>query len=189
MTWQERACPQIGLGTGIELDAFRRMLLHYAVYSTALAFAAGLFNCTIVLEEPTYVLLPDTTGHTHIVDQSLLVANVSLGTTTILRGYSAWLRTQLIINGSSLNALVPNMQWPPNVTESWDLEGAVQDVTTGIFHGLMHREHGWMRNGTYKYYGSLHGYCALDDTSQALAFFSPRRLRNVRPQHRSRSVV
>lgn len=105
------------------------------------------------------------TGQTHIIDQSMLVVNVTVGSETVLRGYNAWTYSELIINGSSLDALVPNVQTPPAVSASWDVEGAIQDTETGIFHALVHREHGWMRNGTYKYYGEPLRYrsCAWPD--------------------------
>lgn len=86
----------------------------------------------------------------------MLVVNVSLsdGSTT-LRGYNALTRTQLVIDGPSLSSLAPEPL--ANVTASWDVEGAFQDSATGLFHGLMHREHGWLLNAsdwsTYRYNG------------------------------------
>jgi hypothetical protein len=132
------------------------MIVSIMVCSTAVSFPFS-----VSLAEPAYVILPDTSGQTHIIDQSMLVVNVTEGPTTVLRGYNAWIHTELLINGSTLDALVLNVSSPPPVTASWDLEGAVQDLETGIFHGLMHREHGWMRNGTYKYYGEEGTVCCI----------------------------
>lgn len=93
------------------------------------------------------------------------VVNVSLANgSTTLRGYNAWTRTQLVIDGPTLSSLAPEPL--RDVTASWDIEGAYQDVSSGLFHGIMHREHGWLTNSsdwsTYKYYGYV-TYARSDD--------------------------
>lgn len=121
---------------------------------------------------PRYALLPNASGEHGFPDQSLLVVNVSLpdGSTT-LRGYNAWQRTQLVIDGPSLASLAPEPLH--NVTASWDVEGAYQDVATGLFHGIMHREHGWLVNAsdwsTYRYYG----YVTYARSTDAGLWFDP----------------
>ena len=105
----------------------------------------------IEISRPYYVLTPNASGEVGIPDQSMLVINVSLpDRTSTLRGYNAWQHTDLVINGSSLTNVVTTRPLP-KVTESWDVEGAYQEGS--FIHGLMHREHGWMNNKTYKYFG------------------------------------
>ena len=144
---------------------------------------SACFPCDFMLDAPKYVILPDMSGQTHIVDQSTLVINVSVGSDTVLRGYNAWSHSELIINGSSLDALVSNIDTPPAVSASWDIEGAIQDLETGIFHGLVHREHGWFWNGTYKYYGTT---SPITTCACSQSFISrvdrPCRIRDVLPQ-------
>jgi hypothetical protein len=105
----------------------------------------------VSIGRPYYVLTPNASGEVGIPDQSMLVINVSLSDGgSILRGYNAWQHTDLVINGSSLLDVVPSRPLP-KVTASWDIEAAFQEGN--LIHGIMHREHGWLKNGTYKYYG------------------------------------
>ena len=105
----------------------------------------------ILIGNPYFVLSPNASGEVGIPDQSMLVINVTLSNgETVLRGYNAWQHTDLVISGPSLTSVV-SARPLPKVTTTWDVEGAYQEGN--FIHGLMHREHGWLYNGTYKYYG------------------------------------
>lgn len=52
--------------------------------------SGAAFSYDFILDAPKYVIPPNMTGQVHIIDQSMLVVNVTAGSETVLRGYNAW---------------------------------------------------------------------------------------------------